>query len=434
MPDKEEIWVLGNKSTIADRSFYWDEDIPNITDADVVILDLNTLHTIETTGTLADIRPHKKSEFTIAQTAKHIKKLNESVFTNLIDKINGGGHIVFLLCYNEVYRRNYELNGIIPFGIELAEVASRTKIYYTDHRFKKYLKEVQSVNYVLKVPEQVRMVEGSYFGLKTKNSSIVTDKSKKMVGIAFDMIHNGESLGQLTFLPSLSPSTSREMLDVVVLELRGGVTPPPPWAANLAVVGMDEISDKIADLESKKTKIEKEIAGLKSKKEELGSHRKLLYATDKPLEKAVKAAFVVLGFAEIKEVKSYEDWQIDFKHVPDVSIGVIEVKGVVERTKERDLRQCQTWADNYLLMNPSIGAKSIFVPNQYRQNPFPKSKTVRKKFEPNELRFAETRKICIIPSYVLFESVNKVLSGHSPDRKKIEQLIFKTNGILESIL
>lgn len=433
MPNKEEIWVLGNKSTISDRSFRWNEEIPNITDADIVILDLNTLHTLDTTQPPATTRPH---ELATSRTDNHIKKLFASVFRYLIDKIKGGGHIIFLLCYNEVYRRNYERNALIPFGIELVKVADRAKIYYSDHHFKEYLKKVQSVNYILKVPEQIQTDERSNFKLKVKNNSLVTDKLDKVVGVAFDMIDNGKSLGQLSFLPSLSPGTSREMIDIVVSELRGDVTPSPSWASNLEVAGIGKIKGKIADLESKKTEIEKEIAKQKSKEAELGSHRKLLYATGEPLEKAVKAAFVMLGFAEIEQVreKNYEDWRINFEYVLDVNVGVIEVKGVEKRTGEGNLRQCETWTNDYLLMDPPIEAKGIFVSNQHRLSAFPESKEKRKHFEPNELKFAEVRNICIIPSYVLFESVNKVLSGHTPDRKKIEQLIFKTNGVLESIL
>ena len=43
------------------------------------------------------------------------------------------------------------------------------------------------------------------------------------------------------------------------------------------------------------------------------------------------------------------------------------------------------------------------------------------------------KSICIIPSCVLFEAVNKALEGKSKSRAEIEKLIVETNGILTEI-
>ena len=127
----------------------------------------------------------------------------------------------------------------------------------------------------------------------------------------------------------------------------------------------------------------------------------------------MKAAFILLGFNEINKARgpNNEDWRIEFRSVPDVAFGVLEVKGRAEKTKRQDIVQCNTWVDDYFTMTSLIKSKGIFIPNQFRLNPFPQSKIRRKCFEPNELEYAKTRKICIIPTYVLFEAVNKVLGG-----------------------
>ena len=435
MPNREEIWVLGNKSTVADKAFGWNEDIPNITDADVVVLDLSTLHKLEPTKQLTHTMVDRKHISSAIELDQRIAKLHRSVTRYLEEKILGGGHIVYLLHYNEVFDRIYKLN-IMPFDIEIINVAERTKIYYPDHRFKDYLNNVQSVNYDLKISDDIDATNQFDARLKLKNNSLVTDKLEKIVGSSYDVIRNRKPCGQLTFLPSITPSTNSEMIDAIILELKGDIQPSPPWANNLKITGMNEIKDDIAKLESKKAEIEEQISKLKSKKESLSSHSKLLYATGKPLEKAVKTAFSMLGFTEIAQVreKDKEDWRIDSKSVPKFDIGTMEIKGVVKRTGKEDIVQCDTWARDYPLMDLDIKAKGIFIPNQHRLSEFPQSKKKRRHFEPNELEFAKTRKICIIPSYVLFESINKVLNGKTPDRSKIEQLIFNTNGVLESIL
>ena len=435
MSDKEEIWVLGNECTDADKAFRWDENIPNITDADIVILDLSTLHQLQTFQwrTHAGMRQPASAANTIEQQIDHLRA---SVTKYLVDKLLGGGHIVYLLHYDEMLESIRDLTYMMPLGIRMEKVAERTKINQTNHRFKEYLERVQSVNYVLEIPEIPITYTLDNVRLKLKNNSLITDKLEKKIGATFDVLQDETPRGQLTFLPSILPSTSSDMIGAIVSELKGHASPPPPWVNNLKITGMNEIEDKIADLEPKKAEIEKMISELESEKRKLSSHSRLLYATGKPLEKAVKDAFVLLGFVEIAQVrkKDCEDWRIDFKSGLNADIGVIEVKGVNKKTGKRDIVQCDTWVSDYLLMNPSMVAKGILVVNQFRSDAFPGSRDKRKRFEPNELTYAETRKICIIPTFVLFEAVNKIRDGQSPDRDKMEQLIFSTNGVLESIL
>ena len=45
MPSEKEIWVVGHAQTNADKSFSWDDENRNITDADVIIVDTGTLPT-----------------------------------------------------------------------------------------------------------------------------------------------------------------------------------------------------------------------------------------------------------------------------------------------------------------------------------------------------------------------------------------------------
>ena len=99
-----------------------------------------------------------------------------------------------------------------------------------------------------------------------------------------------------------------------------------------------------------------------------------------------------------------------------------------------DIGQCHKWVEDYLHMSPSVKTKGIFVSNQFRLQKFPESKTQRKRFEPNELDYAQKREICIISTYVLFEAVNLVLEGELLDRSTVEEKILSANGILETML
>jgi hypothetical protein len=78
-------------------------------------------------------------------------------------------------------------------------------------------------------------------------------------------------------------------------------------------------------------------------------------------------------------------------------------------------------------------AKGVFIPNQHRLSPYPASTNDRLHFEPNELQFAAMRNICIIPSCVLFESVNVALKGIPPTRNMLEKVIVETKGLLTKL-
>ena len=113
---------------------------------------------------------------------------------------------------------------------------------------------------------------------------------------------------------------------------------------------------------------------------------------------------------------------------------MLEVKGKEKGAALSDIGQCHKWVEEYVHMKPSVATKGIFVINQFRLHDLVKSKDKRKRFPPNELEYAHKREICILPTYVLFDAVNDVLKRDSkPNRDKIEELIYKTNGVLDSI-
>ena len=139
VPDKEEIWVLGHNNTNADKSFLWCEEIPNITDADVVILDLGALPTTERSQGLGGAELYMGNSYTekniyvklsadrrvkmSAKTMERIDKLRVTVAANLESKITGGGHVIYLLHHNLMSEYMCKAMRILPFNIEMTKVA-----------------------------------------------------------------------------------------------------------------------------------------------------------------------------------------------------------------------------------------------------------------------------------------------------------------------
>lgn len=82
--------------------------------------------------------------------------------------------------------------------------------------------------------------------------------------------------------------------------------------------------------------------------------------------------------------------------------GIIEVKGVEKAISKNDIQQCEGWVTDYTNKN----AKGILVANQFRLRPYIDTKNLRLSIENNLNEYAISRNICIIPSCLLFDSLN----------------------------
>ena len=431
----KEIWVIGAKNSNADKSFRWTDDIPDVTDADIIIIDLSKFPPPPKTDTPRHFPPPVGPlDPTPREIEGRDEKWKERITDNLSDKIFSGGHVIFLLHYNSVSAFMCE-NGLIPYGIDIKNIPNRIICFNNKHQFAKYLEHADTSDVELFLPSPVIDKPRSIRLLGSENYKI-TDKSKRTLGASFVADAGDGTSGRLTLLPPCQPSKTEQALDAIISVLRGDVAElPPQWAEAISIPGVENIENEINGLDDQIKKTKSKISRLESKKNDLVKYRALLYSSGIPLEQSVKAAFIKLGFDEIDQVRSgKEDWKIELRSIHATKFGVLEVKGRNAQTPVADLRQCMAWVDDYLLQSPPICAKGIFVTNQYRWDAYPESKKERKLFAPNQIEFAKLRKICIIPTYVLFEAVKKALEGHKPDRDKIEQEIFDTNGVLDSLI
>ena len=447
MPSEKEIWVVGHAQTNADKSFSWDDESRSITDADVIIVDIGTLPT--TSQLKAKSRDYVNPELTDTAATYLISarlfesKINaryETYLKNTVDwirtlcynmenKVLGGGHVVLLLHYADSDIFEYsECDDLMPFKLELFDDETRSKIIFGKHYLKEYLNHVKHVNYKLDRYRDSR--------LALEPDLMVVDNSDQLLGAEYVCLDKNQP-GRLTLLPSAAASGHGELITKIVSCFKKNAhEPPPTWIENIQIPGMNEIIKDIERLRTEAKTINTTVEELESEKNILGKYYDLLFSTGPQLEESVKQAFSLLGFAEIdkKRGNECEDWTIDLKSIQEAEFGVMEVKGKKAKTTMADIGQCHKWTEEYLHMESSVKTKGIFVSNQFRLHKFPESKTQRKRFEPNELDYAQKREICIIPTYVLFEAVSHVLEDKSSDRSMIEKKIFSTNGVLETIL
>ena len=197
----------------------------------------------------------------------------------------------------------------------------------------------------------------------------------------------------------------------------------------------NEYRARIAKLRNEEAAARSGIDALERKMEEVRAHCRLLYSKGPALEDAVVRAFKALGYDDIEPIggADREDAAFGMGRGARYLHGVIEAKGSDKGTLMRHILQSKNWANRRAVAD-SRASKGIFVPNQHRQRPYPKSRKARLHIEPNQLEQAELNDVCIIPSCVLFEAVRRVLEGESPDRARITAKIADCKGVLTDVL
>jgi hypothetical protein len=210
------------------------------------------------------------------------------------------------------------------------------------------------------------------------------------------------------------------------------VDSPPKWVTEVPLEGLTQINEELEQLNAEKAALDARISIHEKKRTELLDHYKLLYSTGKQLEDAVFKAFKALGFEEISKVreKNKETWVFKFQTLGRYEYGILQVKGSEDRIPHGQLTQCSKWTDEYFEANKKV-SKAILVANQYRLQEYPGSVDKRRYFEPSELEYAKMKDICIVPSFLLFESVSLSLNGITKSRAYLEEKLAYTAGLLD---
>jgi len=290
------------------------------------------------------------------------------------------------------------------------------------------------------------------YGYNIATSSVIKNSARQIIGCTLRFqVHFGKKFsmeylrweyegsyvsGPITFLPPPTKVTAEEAIDGMINLFMGSepMETPPSWEQKIDLPGLADLETHIAQREKQRSLLGKEIEELKRKMDGIIKLRRLLWADSGLLENAVKDAFAILEFSEIRKIRppNLEDWIIDFKHFNKLKHGVFEIKGAEKRTSMADLTQCNKWVEDYLLEN--IKVKGIFVTNQYRHMDIATSLEKREEFAPNELEYAQKREICILPSHEIFNAIIEKMKGNKEvTRKVIEEKIISASGLCKLI-
>ena len=441
------VWVLGTAHLAADRSIKWDEDFGNLSDPDVLIVDLTTL-------TAEVLQRANKDKLDQAQTS-------------IADKLFHGG-VVVVITQPQIQTlsgdalagrqdaqswraRDYHIYSnydILPAIIGTRKVPTGYEIRAVDgHTFKDYIDAIESFDFLISMdgdnlplgPTGARQAV-----LYRVQEWDITDNSGHHLGFAlagakldrYGRLPGDPSPGRMILLPPPTEPIGRAIGRIlsVCKNAPAPAEAPPAWAERLSPGPARKHQARIAELEGCKAEIQGEIDGLVSQYDVIMAHCRLLYSDGPELEDAVVQAFRALGFSDIKQMGNADEEDAAFAmDGTSYSRGVIEAKGADRGIQKRDILQCRGWAARRAAAD-GRPMKGILVPNQHRLKPYPKSSKIRIKIEPNQVEQAEADDVCIIPSCVLFEAVSKVLDGETPDRARIADRIADTKGVLKDVL
>ncbi len=434
-----KVWVLGASHPNADKSISWNQQFPNFTEPDVLIINLTTLDK----KTLTRINP----------------QMLDQARSFILDKFRHNGIVIFItapfisITKNHQYYSNYDLS---PIRLNTRNVPQVTrKLYHNDYDFKKYADSVKSFDFYLETFDS-GMID-YFFQQNQKNvkafpldKQYLKDNGGNFLGLSFSLfeqvseasIYHEESKhlkgsGEIIFLP---PPTETIEEALALLLYRYGKTISkeetiPNWVSKITLPSISKRSQEIKKLELQSESLQEQINKLVKENSEILNFRKLIYSKNSELEDIVFETFKLLGFEEIQRIRESdrEDWVFEFKYEKQFKYGIIEVKGADTRTKQQHIVQTSKWVDERFAIDEKI-SKGVFIPNQHRLNEYPKSKKEREKFEPNELEYSQMKSICIIPTFVLFEAVKEKLDGKNKTRKDIEKIIATTNGVITRLI
>ena len=361
---EKEIWVLGQNHPDAHKSFNWKQRIPNISDADIIIIDLDTI----TDGILKDLQDN-----------------GSNIGDELKERFSNKGVIVLML--GDTNGNLGKLDSLIPVTFTQYPSNEGRKIKYKqNNRFADYLKNVEKFDYHLR---DIKIHEESKYTHRKLEWSI-TDNSDRVLGGAYILRHNrGGIIGEIILLPPTTSISREDAISKIIdcIDQRR-IETPPSWTKKVEIHDLQDVIDDISDLENQKRSLEDAIKKQHAKKEELSQYLGLLYAQGSQLEQIVKNAFRILGFEEIRKDRApnEEDWLVEFESDTDIKFGLLEVKGHKKKSSQRDILQCEKWVNDYGLMSPSVKTKGIFVSNQFRLDEFPKSRDDRTEHEPNVIK------------------------------------------------
>lgn len=434
----KKVLIIGTYSTEGMDSFDWWQELPNISEYDIIILDTTRIFNfwserVEQLGrktyalkSMNDLDKKIKSNM---QLIKH--KLLEKMEFDFVVYVLYSPEIV--VNYDPVhfagsgngYLGCIRTNDWCPISINTISETGKI-IDVKDTSYKDYFAGFKDWKYYFDADSlEVTEVESYYshkWKVTTELEAIATNKVEKPIAVKFtpcfhrwahdeDEEEGGwhsvpEKLGgSLTLLPIVDKYNIEPLIEILLQ--RGKEfeeTPPPSWTGTIEIPGEPSLKRKIATEKIKLEKTESRIKELQGSLGELQKYKGLLYDTGLTLQELVKSTLEKLG-AKTKPSIVTDEFIIEISGKE----ALIEVKGNTKSITKDDVAQLVTDLMEHL-KTTGQEIDGILIGNGWRLLPLEK-RDIRGKpiFSRDAIRVAQNHNIGLISTTELFKAYCKTL-------------------------
>lgn len=423
--DRARIWCLG---TDVDGYQYvsWHAGGVNFTDCDILIVDVRSLQDIlllepkEMISLSNKIRERlEQGDFVLVCVISDKELISgENMNIQIMDLNNAGYDSPFAREHNERYvQALMEDGGLsnyfwLPYDINT---------YKLEHKDTKIDDRRKTAN-LRRFDGYLNESEAHEIGI---SASAAEDVARTKSGDAVACMI-GSNSSTIVMLPPLQ--TPEESVGKVAEILSAEPTTEPEWSRRLDVPGDSEIKQKISALRSEIAGKTKQAEALERCLKDRGSFKKLLYQNGPELEGAVMEALTMLGLSVERGDLCKEDLVLSPSIGADYAACSIEIKGTKNKINTDNLGQLRNQVDCQRRNGTTV--KGIFVANMHRLSDIESSRDERGRLEPDQLECVHNEGFCIVPTHVLFELCKKLVGGQAVDRRKIEQVLVSTVGVV----
>lgn len=470
----KEILLISSHSFEGVKSVAWFQELPNISDYDIVILDTPRIFTSwSLAGRLEHLGGNEYSLPEIDETAKKVKfniplvreklveilefdvtvyalyapnihigtKIDRSLFTfpdiprgPTITEPTGSKFITYAKWVLNPHD-TFNTNDWCPISISTV-VEKGKRILVKDKTYEEYFGGLKGYQYYF-IPESLELDElkSAYWDkwkVTAKLNVIAANKVNKPTAIEFipefhewvDANHRAwEELpakigGSLVLLPVADIYHTEPHIEVLLGRIRGfKKTPPPEWVSSIEIPGEIPLKNEIATEKRNLETVQSRIRRLEVSLGELREYKGLLFEAGLPLQKVVKATLEELG-AAIKPAP-----------VSDILINVggakalIEVKGNTKSVHKDDVAQLVTDLMEYL-RTTGQEIHGILIGNGWRFQPLEKrDRAGQPVFSRDAIRVAQNHNIGLISTTELYKAFCKTLEEPQYKKEVLDKVI-----------
>ena len=434
--------------------FKWEEiqKIDNITDYDVLILNLLKLDTEEARKRVK--WEHFISILNFASASGILSNNGEIIvigdprFTIIDETVERGEKSKQIIKSNTV--KFLDWSGLDFYWDNRPGTTTIISCDYKHKEFQEYLKYLKDWKYSLSTVKNNKEIQESFYSIEYMEKNRMKIYIEKYIlcqnryknYLAFEIIYqilkttyrygqdNTElfhSYGPMIFLPKINLDEEETLL--LVLEVICGIEmelPEPEWLEQYLAPGQGEIDSKIKEIETKTEELSNQLEMEWIKRDNVRRCLKLLYEIKHPLEPVVREMLEFLG-AEIEEPKenNKEDGWIKVTIEGKIYEGVLEIKSTKsEQFGEEGIKQLLDWINRGIQLQKKkykgifIGNNAISISPDKRPNAF----------SAGWVKSAELSNICAIKSEDLYR-IYLINSKNKINLNLFWEELFNKNGI-----